>query len=508
MNGKRVLILFCAFILLYVPSLWAAPALPAKVRVLLLGSSQARQQLSLADTASVSASVQGQLIWQGAFQEGVLRRAAGSFWQLSGSYASYDEAVEQAGARLGGHLPWLPVYDGYWRVWVGDPLGESIGESRLYQSYPNLSFTQVMPTQQCFYLADGEQVLWLYAHAQPLQLQGDPSLAVTEKGHRYAGILEISCSGGGFGLINEVDLESYVAGSLSKEMSPAWPLEALKAQAVAIRTVIAGKTQTEAARGEYHVNDSELSYIGYDRVEQGAVRRAVEETAGQVLCYQGSLIQAVFHADSGGHTQNSEDVWSNELPYLRATPELFASEGPDAVWSPSPSFTGEELRRMLVEAGHDDIGTVRQVINEEMTSFGAALKMLFIGSKGEVSLEMGQIRTALQLKSNNLMARPASQVLVRSKFSLMPLAEQTQYLKTAQETTVAEDIAALHVRTATLISKLPSTAASSDRFVFSGGGWGHGVGLSQWGAKAMADKGYDYKAILSHYYRGVSMERG
>ncbi|MCL2498267.1 MAG: SpoIID/LytB domain-containing protein, partial [Symbiobacteriaceae bacterium] len=239
------------------------------------------------------------------------------------------------------------------------------------------------------------------------------------------------------------------------------------------------------------------------------VVQAVGETSGLLIYYLNEPIEALFHADAGGHTMNSEDVWHSPLPYLRGVPELFPSQGPDANWTTAPGYSSAQLQQLLMKSGYPNPGLIDDIIIGATTPWGALLEVTFLGNRQSLTLEMGTIRTVLELKSNNVQLGVAPQgVVVRSSLALVALPETTYTLRSATVTTTVTQLTDLFTRSAhalTPLSQNLSGLSGRDSFVFTGKGWGHGVGLSQWGAKAMAENGYDFRAILYHYYTGVTI---
>ncbi|MBW4665262.1 MAG: SpoIID/LytB domain-containing protein [Chroococcus sp. CMT-3BRIN-NPC107] len=259
----------------------------------------------------------------------------------------------------------------------------------------------------------------------------------------YRGKALVIPSAKGLTAVNYVDLEQYLYSVLGSEMSASWPLEALKAQAVAARTYAIYKQQKER-NALYDVTNTQSSQV-YKGVasEFSSTQSAVNSTAGQVLTYNNQLILSVFHACSGGHTENVEDVWSEALPYLRGVQD-YDQDITQCQWV--KSFSGEELTKRL--SGVGDIVS----ISPTLTPYGSIKSMKIVGTSGTRELKGEAVRNALGLKS-------------------------TRFTITQEETGLR----------------------------FDGRGWGHGLGLSQWGAYKLASRGINYRQILGHYYSGTKL---
>jgi stage II sporulation protein D len=256
-------------------------------------------------------------------------------------------------------------------------------------------------------------------------------------------------------VINEVMLEDYVAGILGRELYPDWHPETLKAQAVAARSY--ALHQRVASNGQpFHVEagtDSQV-YGGVD-AETPSIRAAVSATRGEYLAYARKPILAVYHSASGGRTASSEEVWGRPLPYLVSLEVADEQDSPDTYWRASISKT--KLRRALDSLGIR-IGSPRSLQVVDRSPSGRALRVRIRGDKGNHKLEARALRAAL------------GESVIRS--------------------TLFE------------IHSVP------DAFVFVGSGHGHGVGMSQWGAQAMAQRGSTYREIVQTFYPGTSLAGG
>jgi stage II sporulation protein D len=155
----------------------------------------------------------------------------------------------------------------------------------------------------------------------------------------YRGRVLVIPGGNGLTAINYVDLEHYLYSVVGSEMPTSWPIEALKAQSVAARSYVLYHRQR--SRNPNFDVGSTTAWQVYGGLEQEAAstQTAVEGTRGQVLTYNGQVIEAVFHSASGGHTENVEDIWSQPIPYLRAVQD-FDAGSPVYQWGVNFSLRG------------------------------------------------------------------------------------------------------------------------------------------------------------------------
>lgn len=275
----------------------------------------------------------------------------------------------------------------------------------------------------------------------------------------YRGRTLLVKTSGGLTAVNYVDLEHYLYSVLGGEMSGSWPQEALKAQAVAARSYALYRRQ-KSATPVYDVGDTPTWQVYKGLIDEApGTISAVNATAGQVLTHNGQIIEAVFHSSSGGHTENVENVWSQPLPYLRGVPD-FDEGAPVYRWV-------EELSASEVSNRISGVGNVLSFVVESTTPTGRVQSIRVVGDAGEKSLRGNELRTALGLRSTLL-------------FSISPEIGQ-----------VASS------------DGVPSPSV----FRFEGGGFGHGLGMSQWGAHNMAQQGYTYDQILTHYYTNTALSQ-
>jgi stage II sporulation protein D len=272
---------------------------------------------------------------------------------------------------------------------------------------------------------------------------------------RYRGWVEIRKKKNGLLLVvNELDLEEYLRGVIAAEVPPDWELEALKAQAVASRTYALYEKRT-AGKRPYHILATVTSqvYNGVNGEQVNAVR-AVKETEGLILTYQGNVIPAFYHANCGGHTENASLMWGIDEPYLKGVDCECQDIIKDGLWEKrvSVSHVSDALRRQGFR-----VENILDMSIAGITPAGRVKNVAILSARGTTTVPAETLRAAL------------GNTEIPSVFFELELSE--------------------------------------GEAVFSGRGRGHGVGLCQWGAKEMAEKGHDFKSILSHYYPGTFLER-
>ncbi|WLR50695.1 stage II sporulation protein D [Bacillus tianshenii] len=259
-------------------------------------------------------------------------------------------------------------------------------------------------------------------------------------------------------LIENVPLEEYVAGVVASEMPAEFELEALKAQALTARTYIVkqmmndekiglpeGALVTDTVMHQVYKSPAELKKIwGADyEWKMERIHEAIEATKGKVITYKGQPITASFFSTSNGYTENSEDYWQNPFPYLRSVESPWDKTSPK--FTATKVFPVKEFEKKLGV----QLGSNQAVGNVIERTEGKRIAKVSIN--GEV-FSGRDVRTKLDLNS--------------SDFSL---------------------------------------SRSGDRIVVTTRGWGHGVGMSQYGANGMASEGKEVQEIIAHYYQGTNI---
>lgn len=270
------------------------------------------------------------------------------------------------------------------------------------------------------------------------------------------------------GKIVEMNLEDYIVGVVAAEMPAEFELEALKSQAVAARTyavknmVIFGGSgvesqpgadvSTDYRQGQAYLRGEKLKErwgVSYERF-LGKINRAVEETRGQVITYNGELINAVFHSTSGEHTASAKEVWGFDYPYLISVPCPWDQKSPR--YTEKKEFAVTDIEQLL--------GAETQVVTAVQNGNGAT-QVIEKTDSGRI----GQIRIGSKVLSG---------LTVREKLDL----RSTNFTIEIQ----------------------------GSKMIFNTIGYGHGVGLCQYGANGMAKAGRDYRQIITTYYTGVAIK--
>ena len=369
-------------------------------------------------------------------------------------------------------------------------------------------------------LTAGERVLFAdgtegyYPQFGATQRDEDGIYAVDLGPCSYRGRMEIGRYGGKSTLtaVNVVPLEEYLYGVVPCEMPASWHTEALKAQAVCARSYALIKAgyhaETDVKRGFRMVDTVQSQVYGGTTYEHARSNAAVDATKGETLCYENRTVTGYYCSGSGGHTENVEDVWGFAVPYLQGVPDIYETNPSKKPWS--VKLSKDELTRLLRSEGKD-VGTVKKVMQEVVTSSGRVTSLRIVGSLGSVRLATDALRNVLELASTKFRVYDSDsvpdRVTIQGASGTREAAIHDCYVISGDGTVQSADGLTKQyvVLSADNMESFPRYAPEAGEYLFAGMGHGHGVGMSQSGAYGMAEAGFDYKEILEHYFTGISV---
>lgn len=270
----------------------------------------------------------------------------------------------------------------------------------------------------------------------------------------YRGTFLLYLSAGELLLVNQVMLEQYLYGVLPCEVSPNWEKEALKAQAVAARTfAIYNRLNNKTPEYDLEAGVASQVYKGFD-IEAAPTNNAINETTGEILAYEDTIIQAFFHSNSGGKTASSAEVWGGDYKYLQSIDDPYSASSKGYKWK--YEISSDKLSALMLKSKFT-IGSVEEISIIDRTESNRVNTLKLKGTTGDIIIKGKDLRALIgneQIKSTNF-----------------------------------------------------TVSSISGGFTFEGFGWGHGVGLSQEGAREMANLGRTYKEILRHYYKDTKIKK-
>ena len=292
---------------------------------------------------------------------------------------------------------------------------------------------------------------------KPLLLKSESKISVlkpnTRFSRRYQGLIEVRPFKKGVYVINHLPLETYLAGVLNAEISTKWAIEVVKVQAVISRTFALYQMENRKNR-LWHVTSglSDQVYLGADIADKRG-QHAIQQTRGLVVTYQGKLAQTFYHSNCGGVTEDAGALWKYSYPYLKVRTVPYGKSDPRFSWEARMSQA--DLERVFRKLGFKG-QNIKELTISEYSPSGRVAKIYLNGLPQNSYKGKDFRRAAGYRKIQSLLFK---------------------------------------------ISGIPGG------ILFSGTGNGHGVGLSQWSAKEMAEKGYQYYDIIEYFYQGTQLKR-
>lgn len=370
----------------------------------------------------------------------------------------------------------------------------------------------------------------------------------------YRGDIVFAASGGGMTVMNYVGLDDYVKGVLPYEMIPSWNLEALKAQAVCTRSYALGSLNKHQSRYGFDVCDTTDCQV-YEGTSLSTSHSdsAVDATSGEYLTYHGELATGYFSSSDGGATEDAANVWGTEIGYLKGVTDPYEDLDNAAGGRWKKTLSASEIASKLRSAGYS-IGSVSGVSITKRTPMDNVNEVTVTDTSGsKVTLRREACRTVFGLNSirysingDKGAAAPAAPETASPSLpspgtaSSAPAPDTSSALPASLPSSAPLDAsfpsssasatdspssgsyisgfsaAGPSPRFATsligatgraLEQALSNAYAATTSFTFSGTGWGHSVGMSQYGAKGMAEKGFGYQDILHYYFTDIEISK-
>lgn len=445
--------------------------------------------------------------------------------RLSAVYLDYADAYAAAGE----YTDAFPAYhNGSWYVCVGNYTSAATAETALYER--GLDGTAMTASSSCVtvVVTGTTRIIFQFDYGASASLAVKPCAdASGEKpqtwfrNYKYYGAFQYTrLNGNNMTIVNVVDIDDYIKGVVPYEMNTNWPIEALKAQAVCARTYAASRIDGHKSYGfDLCRTVCCQAYYGTNSAGSGS-DRAVDETSGEYISYDGELCQVFYFSSDGGATENSENVFNETIPYLKGVYDPYEEYVDTGRKNWSFTYTADEITNILQMKGYKcaDIVSITPVY----TQMGNIYSLKFTDANGKNW-------TFSKYNASTILYSPTYEKYTYSMHFTLSGDGQTANTvlcvnnaanvleNTGEIYAIGGDGIAQKISDSSTISVMTDSgmeeisvigggaAISADRYTVSGSGWGHNVGMSQYGAKAMAEQGLDYKDILEFYFTGVTV---
>ena len=438
-------------------------------------------------------------------------------------YRSYREAKQVADtyAECGIKAYVGSTYQNRWRVYFGTA-SDTLEAERLVatiKEQEKKSSLEILEENNYRVLVEGSfgaifidvDEQYAYPQFRPLTTYKNGVKCIDMDSRVYRGRIEI----GRYGkttltAVNILPIEEYLYSVVPSEMPSTWHEEALKAQAVCSRSyalIKAGYGGASNAKKGYKIVDTVSSqvYKGF-LAESVKIRQVVKETKGQMVYYNNKVIPTYFFATSGGSTESSKDVWTVSQPYLQSVSDFYEGNAFRVSWQ--VTMTKNTVASLLSEQGIK-IGSLLDLSPITYSATGRINSLQVTDSNRFLTLQGTTVRTVLNLYSTKFKIVKKGEipdaVSVISANGVSDGRISEMYIISASGVEKAsEKLEQYIVQSDSNLWNYPRLAPTeSTELLFAGMGYGHGVGMSQYGAKGMAEAGFTYKEIIEYYFTGA-----
>lgn len=436
--------------------------------------------------------------------------------QIGDVYPSMEEAKKVADSMISLTQTAFLAYEDGWRVWAQLYLdeGECAKQIQVFQNEkPEYQYSVVAPIKKRVQMFDAVtgQLLYVINAEQEIRFEPIPTTApittISYNSAKYRGFIYIKrMSSGVINVANTLPYEQYLYGVVPSEMPSSWHIEALKAQAVAARNYGMLSLGKHGADGFDLCNGPHCqAYHGFNH-EKLKTNQAVDETKGKLLTYNDKLVSTYYHSSSGGRTENSENIWTQTLPYIRAVDDKYGLGSPYDNWS--KPFNKTDISKKL-NANTIDVGDIVDIVPTQISENGRVTMLEVRGTKGISQLAKGRFRSIMgsnEIRSSWYTIATDADIFMIDKYASRAKKDRAGnlYVLSAsgkQKLSSADNKVFIKGKdTITTSSIIPNV------YTFSGKGWGHGLGMSQYGAKGMAEAGFNFIQILEYYYTGAKVK--
>ncbi len=457
------------------------------------------------------------------------RGAVGCFHvQWPGQYADFSSAKAAADAVDGGFVAWVK---GTYYVRSGSYTGRAAAQAAA-DAIEGATMGETSGYGYSVVPAGSTQILFQFdadlagetgaLGVLPLAPEGEKAVTVYNGGQSYYGGFRFErINGGQSTVVNMVELEDYIKGVVPYEMSPSWPLEALKAQAVCARTYAGCSPRHSDCHFDLCPTVCCQAYKGTSGAG-AASDQAVEETAGVMAYYKGKRIEALYYSSNGGASEDNKNVNGYEYGYLKGKIDpyeeyaaQFMSKSQLSYYRWTKTWTAADLRTKLNGLGYTCAEIADITTQLSPTGNVIAITITDVNGKSNTFNAYGRttIRSLFNLNSIRFTVT-ASGGAQSGGYAIAGAANApslTGLYAIAGDGSVSALPGESYVVTENGVQALAPapgqvSAGGEKTFTFNGTGWGHNVGMSQWGAYAMAKQGYTYQDILTFYYTDITIQ--
>jgi stage II sporulation protein D len=428
-------------------------------------------------------------------------------------------SLSTANAKLKGikekKVPAYIAFADSWQIWTGAYPDAKTAETDMKNDIAtrlgNIKLSIVEPSAERIAAESGNDGIIAvfgsssaYFQIRPTETNTPYAFKLNER--LYRGDIEVRrYQGSDMTVINIIPLQQYLYGVLPGEIEASSHPEALKAQAVAARTYTINNFGKHSSLGFDLCNTTGCQvYKGFS-VEAQSTNKAVDDTKGQIVTYNGKPAQVFYFSSSGGRTEDVQYVWGSQIPYLKSVEDKYES-GRSWNYTWESTYTADEIKQIMLDRNYN-LGDILNITIADVSPAGRVTELVIEGTRDERVYMKGVCRSVLSnLHSQWYIISTDADVMTKA---MGKKPENTRLVGKAVVT--ANGIKALgaskrNVAVLGADGKKKTVPIIPTTYKFTGRGWGHAVGMSQEGAKGMAKAGFKYDEILMHYFQGTKVE--
>lgn len=449
--------------------------------------------------------------------------------RLNTEYYSYEEAAASMLDAEGSPLysdAFIAYHNGVWYVCLGDYINLASAQAAADERAPD--GTAMTASSACITVVDTEtaEIIFQFDCGNDHSLAVMPAAQEDEialtwyKQYKYYGAFQFTrIDGGNLTVVNILSVDDYIKGVVPYEMSPGWPVEALKAQAVTARTYMAAHLNAHKKYGfDLCSGVCCQTYHGANGASEQS-DLAVEETNGIYMTYDGEYANTFYYSSNGGATEDCCNVFYEDIPYLKGKLDPYEQYVETGYENWSYTYTAVQITNILQSKGYSCARIVS--ITPTYTDNGNIYSLKFTDANGETwtfsKERAGSILYSSQYGKYTHSQRftvsdgsgSLSELCINSSAKRFSDSAGLYTINGEGEAVPLSGSGTWSVITADGIASASLNGSgktvTGDSYVISGSGWGHNVGMSQYGARAMAELGYGYLDILDFYFTGVDI---
>lgn len=441
--------------------------------------------------------------------------------KISDSLSNLAEAKQKIESLKQLGVAAYPAYTDAWQVWTGFYTDQSSAQSDITNNIEKKlgkgNFQIIQPsTNRIVAVTSSGSTALIFGSATGVfqirpKLDNNPYSFNLSNGRKYRGDLEVRrFSGSDMTLINILPFEQYLYGVVPSEIQSSSHQEAIKAQAVTARTYALNNI------GKHDNLNFELCsttdcqvYKGLSE-ETASTNKAVDDTRGKLVMYNGKPAAVFFFSSSGGMTESNKNVWGYDYPYLQSVEDPYESGNSyNYIWE--KTYTVDKIKEIMTQKGFD-LGNILNIQVTKRSEAGRATELIITGSKiiNGVSTQKTYLRSGTRevfsLSSQWYYITTDTDVSVKTSDlqNVTTMNLGGKYIATAGGVKTLSPSSSLTVVGKDGANKVIPSAPTT--YKFTGRGWGHAIGMSQEGARGMANAGFKYDQILMHYFPGTQVQ--